>query len=431
MISSKLKRIFSTVTWKQSQITILGTLINGFLGALFYILMARFLGPANFGLLTISIVTLTLIADIVDFGTNTGLVRFVSANLKKDRDYALKFVKLALEFKILIWILVLIVGLSLSEVIASTIFNKIELINPLRLVMLGVGGALLFSFATSALQAFQKYLIWSLINISTNFLRLVFILSLFYFGILNLSNSLLSYVLLPFFGFSLALFFLPSKEILKTRNEFNVAKKLFTYNFWVAGFTIIAAISARLDTFLTARLLSSFELGIYGAAMQLVQVLPQLIGALGTVAAPKFAGFTNNEEMIAYLKKFQLMVLGIAALLVLALPFGMIFIPSILGDIYSSAVLPFIILLIAMLVFLVSVPLHNSIIFYFGKPQVFVWVSIGHFLIIALLGYILITNYGVMGTAFTVLIGMIFNFLFPLIWFLTKIEFFKKDRNKK
>lgn len=417
-----LQSIISTATFKQSQVTITGTIVNGFLGAAFYILMARFLGPLNFGLLTVSVATLTLIADIVDFGTNTGLVRFVSANLSSNTEKAWRFLKLSLEIKVAVWILVLVLGIIISPFVAEGIFNKADLLTPLRLVMLGVGGALLFSFATSSLQAFQKYLTWSFINISTNLLRLIFILILFFYQQLNLTSGLLVYLLLPFFGFSLTMLFVPVKKIFTVHNEFSVAKEFFSYNFWVALFTIVAAISARLDTFLTARLLSAQEVGIYGAANQLVSVVPQIIGALGVVAAPKFAGFINIKQMLEYFKKFQLMVLGLGLLGLLSIPLSFYAIPLLYGASYAETVLPFIILLLAMLVFLISVPVHNSIIYYFGKPQVFVWIGIGHLLIITFLGYLLILSYGVIGAAVAVLIGMLFNFLVPLGWFLWRIK---------
>ncbi len=414
--------ITKTATWKQSQITVAGTVINGLLGALFYILMARFLGPSDFGLLTISVATLTLIADSVDFGTNTGLVRYISANINKDSDKALKYLKLGLEFKVAVWIIVLILGYFLSPVIAQSVFKKIELVTPLRLVMIGVGGALLLSFATASLQAYQKYYIWSLINISTNFMRLVVIFLLFYFGYLNLFSIFFAYILLPFFGFCLSLLFLPYKSMFNVKNEFSVANELIKYNLWVGLFTIIAAISSRLDTFISARLLSNFDLGIYGSANQLVQIVPQMVGALGIVAAPKFASFANKHDMIKYLKKFQLLVLGLSVLGLLAIPLSFFLIPLIYGTQYQSAILPFIILLIAMLVFLISVPIHNSIIYYYAKPNVFVWVSIGHLILMAGFGYILISKLGVTGAAFSVLIGMLFNFLIPLGWLLNKIR---------
>lgn len=416
------KKLFSTATWKQSQITVAGTIINGILGALFYILMARLLGPSDFGLLIISIVILTLIADIVDLGTNTGLIRFVSAHLISERWKSFKFLKLGLEIKLIVWLIVLILGFYLSPFIAQVIFKKIELVTPLRLGMVGVGGALLFSYATSALQAFQRYTLWSSINITSNFFRLLLIILLFYSQKLTLFTGLTAYILLPFLGFSLTLLFLPSKQILSAKNEFGIAREFFKFNSGVAAFTIVAAISSRLDTFLNTRLLTTQDIGIYGAANQLIQVIPQIVGALGVVAAPKFASFQSINQMLTYFKKFQLMVLGVGLVTVLAIPISFYAIPILYGNSYLQSVGPFIILLLAMIVFLISVPLHNCIIYYFGRPDIFVWVSIAHLFIIGIGGYFLITNFGVIGTAITVLIGMLANLLLPLIWFIVKLK---------
>lgn len=416
------KSILKTATFRQSSITFAGTILNGLLGALFYIAVARILGPAQFGLLTVAIVTMSMIADIADIGTNTGLIRFVSFNLARDKEKALRFLKLSLEIKLTVWAIVFVLIQLIAPFLATQIFHKEDLITSLRLVSLGVGGALLFSFTTSALQAFQKYFLWSSVNVVTNLLRLIFIFILGFYIQLNAENSLLIYIILPFFGFFLTLFILPTRSIFLTKNEFSLSKELFSYNIPVAVFTFIAAISARLDTFLTASLLTAREVGIYGAANQLVQVVPQLISALGVVAAPKFASFDNKNKMMAYFKKFQLFVTGIVLIGILTIPVSIYLIPQILGHEYVQSIGPFIIILMAMLVFLFSIPVHNSIIFYFCKPDVFVWVSLGHLIIIGGLGYILIANFGVMGGAITVLIGTTFNFLAPLIWFLVRLR---------
>lgn len=416
------KSILSTATFRQSQITILGTIINGALGALFYIILARFLGPSDFGLLTVSLVTLALIADIADIGTNTGLVRFVSFNLAANKKAAYKFLKLSLEIKLIAWLISFLIIFFLSPFLATEVFHKSELILPLRLVAFGVGGALFFSFATSMLNAYQKYFLWSLINIITNFLRLILILILSYFLILDIRNSLLVYIILPFFGFFISLLIVPARKIFESKNEFSLSKELLQYNFPVAIFTIIAAFSAKLDTFLNAALLSAREVGIYGAANQLAQIVPQLVAALGVVAAPKFSSFQNNKQMIIFFKKFQLLVSGLCIVGLLSLPISIKFIPIIFGLQYQEAILPFVFLFLAMLIFLFSLPVHTSIIFYFARPDVFIWISIGHLLIIGGLGYLLISAYGVIGASITVLIGTTFNFLYPLIWLLIKLR---------
>mgnify|MGYP003393230889 CR=1 FL=1 len=414
-------RILKTATLRQSTVTLIGTIINGILGALFYVVLARLLGPANFGLLTIALTTLVLIADVADIGTNTGLVRFVSSNLKTNSEKAYQFLKLSLEIKLVAWVLSFLIIFLLAPLLATQVFHKEELILPLRLVAFGIGGALFFSFATSVLQAYQKYFLWSLINILTNSLRLILIFILGYLLVLNVENSLIIYILLPFFGFFITLFILPIKKILTSRNELNLSSEFFKYNIPVAIFAAIAAFSGRLDIYLNAALLSTKDVGIYGVATQLVQVMPQLVSALGLVSAPKFASFQNNKDMLVYFKKLQLLVVGLSIAGILMIPIAIYLIPIILPQ-YQEAIMPFIILFIAMLVFLFSIPVHHSVIFYFGRPDVFIWVSIGHLLIIGGLGYFMIQSFGVVGASLTVLIGMIFNFLYPSIWLLFRLR---------
>ncbi len=417
-----LKSILRTATFKQSQITITGTIVNGTLGALFYIVLARLLGPSDFGLLTISLTTLVLIADIADIGTNTGLIRFVSSHINSDKEKAYRFLKLSLEIKLIAWVVAFAGVYLLAPFLAVAVFQKQELILPLRLVSFGIGAALLFSFATSALQAFQKYFLWSAVNILTNALRLILILALGYYSLLNVGSSLLAYIMLPFFGFFVTLFILPTRKFILSKEEFSLSGELFKYNIPVAIFTIIAAFSARLDTYLNAILLSSREVGIYGAANQLIQIMPQLVSALGLVSAPKFASFQKIDQMLIYFKKFQLFVLGLCILGLLAIPLAIYFIPLLLGSAYNEAIIPFVILFLGYLIFLFSIPVHHSIIFYLGRPDVFIWVSLGHLAIIGFLGYFLISGFGIIGAAVTVLVGMVFNFLYPLGWLLVRLR---------
>jgi len=416
------KEIFSTITWKQSQITLVGVLINGLLGTLFYVVLARLLGPGSFGILTVSTAALTLIADMVDFGTNTGLVRFVSLNLVTKKEEAYKFLKLSLIIKIAVWLLVLLIGLLFSDHFANLIFQKPELSSPMKLVFIGVGGSLLFSFVASALQAYQKYFLWSFLNIITNLLRLGLIVALFYIGILDVSSSILIYIILPFFGFFLGFLFLPSRDFLLVKNEFTVAKKLFSFNIWVALFTIIAAFSSRLETFIGARLLTSYDIGIYGAVNQLAQAIPQLVSALGVVVTPKFSSFLNSKDMVVYLKKLQFLVLGISALILFILPLAVYLLPLLLGSQYVGSAPSLIILTLAMLIFLISLPIHSSIIFYYGRPDVFVWISLGHLTVVGIGGFLIISSYGLIGISITVFLGNLFNFIAPLIWFLVKYQ---------
>lgn len=423
--SSALKTLLSTATFRQSTITFLGTAISGLLGAGFYILAARVLGPADFGLLAVAIAALTLVADIGDLGTDTGLVRFVGKYLKgksaSRRRKAYRFLKLALEVKLVLGLLIAILGWFLAPFVAELIFEKPRLAFPLKLAFVGSLTFLLFSFSTSAFQALQKFVLWSGIQVGTNTVRLFVVAALWFLGNLNLETALSTYVILPLLGFVASLLFIP-RDFLRVSKSFRVAPEFFHYNKWVALFTLLAAVSARLDTFITARLLPATQVGFYAAATQLVVIVPQIVVALGTVIAPKMAGM-SAKKIVGYLKKTQVLVLALAALGVIAIPAVIFLIPLLYGSAYASSVPSlFVVLLLGMLVFLISVPVHNAVFYYFGYPRLFVFIALGHLAIIAILGWYMISNFGAMGAAITVLVGHIFNFVIPAVWVLRKVR---------
>ncbi len=416
-----IRKIIKTKTFEHSIVTLVGTGVNGVLGVLFFILLARELGPSEFGLVSVSIVFLTLISDIADLGINTGLINFVSKHVHSDSEKVKQFLKLGLESKIVLWLLVLIFGWFLTPFIADNIFLKSELIFPLRLSLIGVGGAMLFSFTTNSLQALQLYRVWSMLNIGANTLRLLVTIVLISFLALTPDNSLITYIAVPFFGFLVGMFFLP-RGFLNVKGESSVAKEFFHFNKWIALSILISAFASRVDTFFLTRLTSFSDVGIYSAASQLTSFLPQITYALAAVAAPKLGGFISPLQAFEYLKKLQLYTLGIAALSLAAVPLAIFVIPVFYGKSFTESIPVFIILFFSQLIFLLSLPSHQSIFYYFSRPKVFTIVSFFHLLIISVLCYILILKFGLLGAAWGVLIGSLFNFVIPGIYVLKRFK---------
>lgn len=416
-----LKKILNTTTFRQSLLVIPSTLVNGLLGLFFYVLTARVLGAREFGLLSVTIAVLSLIVSIVDVGTDTGIIRFVGKHINSDRQKALQFLKLAFKTKLIVWMVTFFVGWFLVPSVAEHVFNKDELVTPLRIALFGVGGGLLFSFVTSSLQAIQRFTSWSILNISTNAARLIIIGFFAIISLANLDSVLWVYILLPFIGFLVGFLFLP--KFIDVNEDSGTVKQFFHYNKWIALFTIVAALSSRLDTFLTTRFLTLEQVGIYSVAVVLASIVVQIVSAIATIAAPKLAGFSNKRQAIDYLRKLQYFVSFLAIVLVLVgIPLSMFFIPIFYGANYSFAIQPFIILLIAQSVFLISIPVHISIMYYFSYPKLFVWLGLLHICAISLLGVWLIPNLGVIGAAISILIGNILNFVLPALWVMRKFR---------
>lgn len=423
-ILEKIRVITKTNTIRHFSITSIGTMINGLLGLLFFIFLARSLGPDIYGIFSITIASIALLSDVADLGIDTGIIHFISKYRQQNQKNALKFIKLGLEIKFIVWLVILVLGWFIVPFIAQAFFLKPELTQPLQFALVGVGGALMFSLTVHVIQAYEKFWAWSFINISLNGLRLLAVIFLFFIGILNLSSSLVIYISLPFLGFFATLFILPN--YLKAKNEKSVAPELFHYSKWVALVGIFAATSSRLDTFISARFLPISQVGIYSAVNQLSVVVPQIVFALATVVAPKMASLDTHEKAVAYFKKLQLLVLVIFIAGLLVSPLSFIIIPLIYGNNYTAGIIPFMILFTGQLIFLLALPAHQAVYFYFSKPALFSFIAGMQLLITGILGWFLIFNYGIYGAAFTVLISNLFGFIVPLIWVI--IQFRKKNK---
>lgn len=420
-LGEKINYLLSTKTFGHSAITFSSTFINGLLGIIFFIILARNLGVEVYGQVAVAIATFILVSDLGDLGVNTGIINFVSKYLKPQPYKSYQFMKLALKIKVLIWILIASLGVFLAPLIAQNILLKSELTFSLQLAFIGVGGGLLFSLVTNSLLAFQKYLSWGLMTIFTNAFRLLLILMLLSMIKLDGSSALISYIISPLIGFFVGLMFLPA-DFFKVKEEDQVAKEFFEFNRWIAMVTILGAVILRMDTYLVTRFLPIAEVGIYSVASQLSMVVPQIIFAIATVVAPKLASLRSGKLAKKYLISLQQFCLGIAALALLGIPLAIFVIPNFYGFEYQGAIAPFTVLLFAQLLFLISVPAHQAVFYYFSQPQILVLSTLIQLLILALVGFYLIPIYGMMGAAWAVLGGTLINLIVPSIWVINRFR---------
>lgn len=416
----KIKTILKTHTLRQSLLTTSSTVITGALGLVFYVFAARTLGPAAFGILSVTIAMITLMADISNLGSDTTVIRFVGKYLQNNRENALRALKLALEIKLLAWASIVLLGWVLVPFITNNLLKKPELELPFYLGLMGIGTASLFSFTSSALQAFQKFWWWAGLNIASNGIRLIIVFVLFLQASLNTTNTLITYISIPLLVFLTGLFVLP--RFITIAGESKILKEFFHYNKWMGLFIVVAAISSRIDTFLITRFLDTASLGIYSAANQISSVIPQLVFAIATVVAPKLASYRNNKEVLVYLKKLQLFV-STLALLGLVVLIGVVYLlPSVFGVEYVESRGPLIFLIIGQLIFLISLPVHQAIFYYFARPDIFLWLSLVHLTLMLAIGPVLITQFGIVGAAIAVALGSLINFLIPAFWVILKLR---------
>lgn len=413
-----------TKTFGHSLITFSGTFLNGLIGIFFYIILARALGPREFGIFSVSVLFLTLLADVANVGINTGIVRFVGKYFRSKREKALDYLNLGFKVKMALTLVVMIAAWVLIPYVSTQVFGKTELSVPLRISLIGFAGTMMFSLVTSSFDSMQKYFTSNSLGVGTNFLRIVLLALLIKANLLSLNNSLILYGMIPLIGFLLGFLLLPF--FLNVSGGKGIKADFFNYTKWIALFTAISALSSRLDTFISAKFLSLEEVGIYSVAVSLSAIVPQVVLALGVVVAPKLASFDSDLKALKYIKKLQLFVAALCGLgIAVGIPLAYFVIPFFYGKVYFPSFYPFIPLLIAQAIFLFSLPVHSAVMYYFGFPKLFILTSLVHMAIISVFGWFLIRRFGLMGASLTVLAGNLSNFFIPAIWTVNK---FKKNQ---
>lgn len=398
-VPKQLREVLRSATVRHSLITSGSIFLSSGLGAVFYLVLARALGPHDYGLFSLAIAIMGIVMTVSDLGLAQSLVKFVGAH--RENKHYFPYVKLAFRTKLIMGLASSVVlGLG-AGVIAQVVFHQPELQSLLPLVGLSVLFQLLFFLSATIFQGLQKFTHWGTLQVGANLIRLLLLLPLIYFSQISSVSSFITFSISYLAGFIASLFWL-DLGWLKSKVTPEVKREFWDFNRWTAVFVILASITAKLDTVLTGRFLSLSDVGVYSLAATMVSFLPQLASAIGAVTTAKFAGIRDRTHEKTYLKKSLVFVTSIStAIALLMIPTALVVL-QLTGAAYSLAMVPFIILLVCSLVFVATNPIRDSILYFHSRPKFFVFLSLAQAATILVGGLLAIPMYGVTGVALAV-----------------------------
>lgn len=412
----RLLQIASTHTFRQSAITIVSTFAMAFLGAVFYLLVARLVGTREYGLFSVCLTIATILITVSDVGMGQGIVRFVAEHSQNDKYFP--YANLALRIKVVIGTTLGLLLWIFSKPVAELILHQPDVARFLPLVGLATIGVLLFGYSIAIFQGLQKFFLWGALQVGANLSRLILMGGLLIFIKLNTFWALLLFAFAPLFGFLVSWFWLPLKIFVSKISSTHI-REFWSFNKWTAAFTIASSIVSRLDIILTTRFSNLSQVGIYGLATTMASFLPQLSGAIGAVTAPKFASFSDINHSRQYLKKAVMFSLGISLVVALTMiPTAMVVI-WFTGKDFSNALFPFLILLLSLTIFTSLSPVRDSILYYHHRPQFFFWANLAQAIVLIVVSYLLIPSFGVIGTAWAVFLGQLFLGVLCIYYYLS------------
>ncbi len=412
-------------TFKDYLIVLFGTAFSRGLSFLNSVIVARILGPEDFGRFSIFFIV-SVLTWIFPQAFDTSYVRFAkTSNSHAEKD---KFLRSSIFLKLLYGVFVAVISYPLAMVLATHVFHKPE-----------IKGILIFGLLSGVFQSFLMS-IASIFQEKENFTIFAFVYS-FYTGLIFVlllvmvvmqRHFSLANVVLVYFASSVCvgvislgtLFVKKLKTFMFVNKEF--LSKTFSLSKWAFGTNILSSLFPRLDTLFLPRFVEFGLLGIYSAAQQIIMVISVMTGSISSTFLPKACRAVESAKQFAAFRRESLWLAGVINLLVAILfILAPILLPFIFGAQYQLAGRITQILLVGWFVSIFYFP-FAGIFYVIDEAPTRFWLEVARFGLAVPLLLFCIPRWGIMGAAIAVSTTLIVNTVLSLVILRAQLKIKKK-----
>ena len=319
--------IFKNMSW-----LLISQIIASIFGFVWTILLARYLGVDNYGILGFAVSMTGILGVIDDLGISTHIVRHIST----DYESAPKYLGNAIPLKVIfsgINLIVTLIILILLNVNQFTIY--ITLLFSIEMIFISYVGTLYGTF-----QAFEKGEFQGIGIVLMNTTTLICILISIYAD-LGLEGVTFSYILANLINFIYAYYVL-NKHILKPKYEFDweFCKKITLVSIPFAVTGILYTIYYSIDIIMLTNMIGDYATGIYNATYKLISVLTLFYSVYTAVIFPVMSKLFKNDKkllIISYEKSIKYLMLIIIPIAIGTMLYSSDIIQLIYGHKYDQA----------------------------------------------------------------------------------------------
>lgn len=390
----RLKDLILSRTAKDASLLAAGNIVSSFLGMVFTIFAARFLGPEGWGIVAAVTSFIPILVALTDLGVGSALFQYVAGKWRtSDEKKAIYAFKTALSLRLVSLLVVSLFIVFFARSLSNLVF-KIDETGLMLWAVLGLISVSLFDFFILAIQSRQEWRMAAIVTGGVNLLR-VFLLVLFYFfGTVSLPNVLFVYVVS---GLILFLFSFWRMRILPgwSKGSRKLVGEFAKFSLWLTVNKIVGTVASRVDVIIILQIGGAYMAGVYSAANRIVLGVPLLAGSLATVLAARFASLKEREQVRSFFVKSCLMV-GLLAVAILVV--GILSAPYItllFGSEYRESTPVMQWLFVATVPLLVSGPAVNVLIYHFKKTAIIACVAVLQLVIILPINYLFVPSMGV------------------------------------
>ncbi len=324
---SQVKTIFKNMSW-----LLISQIIASACGFIWTVLIARYLGVNDYGILGFAISLTGMLSILFDFGIGFLSVRHIATNYDSTPKYLgnaipLKGLLSLFGFVVILIILILMHADELT-IIVTLLFTIEQIIKKFVELM------------DSTFQAFEEGKYQGIGNTILNVLLLIFILITITTNI-GIIGIAVSYIIANIIALIYE-YYVFNKHITKPKFELDTkfCKTIFIAALPFAASVILNNIYYSIDVVMLTSLVGNYATGIYNATYKLISVLTLFYTVYSAVIFPVMSKFFKNDKkllLISYEKSIKYLMLVIIPIAVGTMFYSLDIIQLIYGHQYDQA----------------------------------------------------------------------------------------------
>lgn len=398
-----------------------GSLINGISLFLINAALGRYLDKEWFAVFSLSVLALSTVAEMSDFGLNGGLLRFAPYYLSRGEDGKLKqLVKIIWRWRVWLSAALTFGGVALSYPIAKYVLNQPDVSGYLAFSFLGIGGVVLLGFVSAYLQASRRFVYNSVLQSLKGVLRLIVIAAMIFFGVTNIFAYLSVYLLVPWALLLISFHKLPSKfqEVnLPQEEKKQLSRQLAKFSFWLALWSWAAIIASRIDQIMLSNLMGLEQVAIYVVAFQFVYFYSLGSQSISAVLTPRISTIGRKADIKPFILRALKWLAPVIILTAIFIYPSQYLITIFFGHKYDASLSVYLILSFSMLVSFLAIPFSLALNV-FNRTNLLALSGLIQFVANVAINWWLIPIYGVTGAGLTFAIGTVISFVYTLVCFI-------------
>ncbi|MBI2672100.1 flippase [Candidatus Woesearchaeota archaeon] len=387
-------------------IVIISMIFGKLFSYLYVVLVANKLGSADYGILSISFAILSFLSALSILGLDEGIIRYVSFFRGKNDKNAIKgtiltSIKTVFNSSIIFGVLLIV----FSDFITNDLFNEYKLMKILIFIAIALPFSTLSQLFLVSFRAFQKpkyeTLLKEIIEKSIKFLTAFILITMGYKLIGVVFAYLLTLIItlmLSSYLFNKKIFNLFDSRIKSIENK----KELLNYSLPLLLKNFMWFIIGWIDILMIGIFKFASDAGVYSVALQTSNLIIMPAYSVMYLFLPVISelyGKNSMDEIKNIYKKISkyIMIINIPVFIIM-LVLAKDILAFMFKEEYTQAVLPLIILSVGYLAFSLS-DISMNILSVMKKTKIISMIIFLFAFVNAVLNYILIPKYGIIGAA--------------------------------